>query len=52
MYKYTGEENLSSQIFMLPNIYAQKQEVQKKYPNGLAGFMNFLKEKIYSQVRT
>lgn len=50
MYKYTGEENLSSQIFMLPNMYAQKQEVQKKYPKGLAGFMNFLKEKIYSQV--
>ncbi len=51
MYKYNGEENLSSQIFMMPNMYAQKQEVQKKYPNGLAGFMNFLKEKIYIEVK-
>ncbi len=51
MYKYTGEENLSSQIFMLPNMNAQKKEVQSKYPNGLAGFMNFLKQKIYSEAK-
>jgi len=51
-YKYSGEDNLSPQIFMLPNMYAQKQEVQKKYPNGLAGFMNFLKERIYSEIGT
>lgn len=51
MYKDAGEENLSSQIFMLPNMYAQKKEVQRKYPNGLAGFIRFLKEKIYSEVK-
>ncbi|MBU1165224.1 DEAD/DEAH box helicase family protein [Patescibacteria group bacterium] len=49
-YKYTGEENLSPQIFMLPNMFSQKQEVQKKYPNGLTGFMKFIKEKIYSEI--
>lgn len=51
MYKYAGEENLSSQIFMLPNMYAQKQEVQKKYPNGLTGFIYSIKDKIYSEVK-
>lgn len=51
MYKDAGEENLSSQLFMLPNMYAQKKEVQRKYPNGLAGFIRFLKEKIYSEVK-
>lgn len=49
-YKYSGEENLSSQVFMLPNMYAKKQKVQTEFPNGLAGFLVFMKEKIYSTI--
>lgn len=51
-YKYNGEDNLSPQIFMLPNMHAQKEAVQKKYPKGLAGFMGFLKEKVYSEIKS
>ena len=50
-YKYSGEENLSPKVFMLPNMYAKKQKVQAKFPNGLAGFLIFMRGKIYpSQV--
>ena len=49
-YQYSGEENLSAQIFMLPDMNAQKEAVQKKYPNGLSGFMSFVKDKVYSQL--
>jgi type I restriction enzyme R subunit len=49
-YKMSGEENLSAQSFSLPNMHAKKEAVQKHYPNGLAGFMSFMKERIYSQV--
>ncbi len=47
-YKYSGEENLSTKIFMLPNMYAKKETVQTNYPNGLMGFLGFMKDKIYS----
>jgi len=50
-YKYGGEENLSSKIFTLPNMYAKKQKIQKDYPNGLTGFIGFLKDKIYSEIK-
>jgi len=33
-------------------MHAQKEAVQKKYPKGLAGFMGFLKEKIYSEIKS
>lgn len=46
-YKYSGEENLSPQVFMLPNMYRKKQKVQTGFPNGLVGFLAFMKEKIY-----
>jgi len=49
-YKTGGEENLSAQSFLLPNMNAKKEAVQKHYPNGLAGFISFMKEKIYDQV--
>jgi type I restriction enzyme R subunit len=48
-YKYSGEENLATDVFMLPNMYKRKQEVQVKFPNGLAGFLTFMKDKIYFQ---
>ncbi|MBI4226173.1 DEAD/DEAH box helicase family protein [Candidatus Roizmanbacteria bacterium] len=51
-YKYSGEENLSPQVFMLPNMYAKKEAVQKNYPNGLVGFLSFMKEKIYGNFLT
>ena len=47
-YKGSGEENLSSQIFILPNMNAKKEAIQSSYPNGLFGFVSFIKEKIYS----
>lgn len=49
-YKYSGEENLSSQVFMLPNMYAKKQKVQADFPNGLAGFLAFMKERVYASI--
>ena len=50
-YKSSGEENLSSQIFMLPNMNAKKESIQHNYPNGLFGFVSFVKEKIYEKVK-
>jgi len=38
-YKYSGEENLSTQVFMLPNMHVKKQKVQADFPNGLTGFL-------------
>jgi len=46
-YKYSGEENLSKRIFVLPNMYAKKQKIQKEFPKGLSGFIHFMKNKIY-----
>lgn len=46
-YRYSGEENLSSTVFALPNMYAKKEAVQTAYPNGLTGFISFMKEKVY-----
>jgi type I restriction enzyme, R subunit len=51
-YKYSGEENLTTDVFMLPNMYKRKQEVQVKFPNGLAGFLAFMKEKMYTAIAT
>jgi type I restriction enzyme, R subunit len=50
-YKGSGEENLSSQIFMLPNMFEKKEAIQQEYPSGLAGFLSFIKEKIYEKVK-
>lgn len=47
-YKNSGEENLSAQAFLLPNMNAKKDAIQKKYPDGLYGFLHSIKEKIYS----
>lgn len=47
-YKYSGEENLSSDVFILPNMSAKKDFIQDKYPKGLSGFLSNLKEKIYT----
>lgn len=49
-YKYSGEENLSPQVFMLPNMYSKKQEVQVKFPSGLVGFLAFMKERVYASI--
>jgi len=50
-YKNSGEENLSAQTFLLPNMNAKKEAIQSKYPNGLFGFIHSLKEKVYSAIR-
>lgn len=49
-YKYSGEESLSAQVFMMPDMFGKKQAIQQKYPKGLGGFLTFLKDKIYSAV--
>lgn len=51
-YKNSGEENLSAQAFLLPNMNAKKEAIQAKYPEGLFGFVHFLKEKVYTAVAT
>lgn len=50
-YKNRGEENLSAQIFAMPNMFVKKEEIQHKYPDGLFGFVSFIKEKIYEKVK-
>ena len=50
-YKGSGEENLSSQIFILPNMNAKKEAIQQTYPNGLFGFVSFIKDKIYYSLK-
>jgi type I restriction enzyme R subunit len=47
-YKTGGEENLSAQAFLLPNMNAKKEAIQSKYPDGLFGFVHTLKEKVYA----
>ncbi|KKR00852.1 MAG: Type I site-specific deoxyribonuclease, partial [Microgenomates group bacterium GW2011_GWC1_39_12] len=47
-YKNSGEENLSAQAFLLPNMNAKKEAIQAKYPEGLYGFIHTLKQKVYS----
>lgn len=49
-YKNSGEENLSAQTFLLPNMNAKKEAIQAKYPEGLFGFMFMLKDRVYSKV--
>lgn len=51
-YKYSGEENLSTKVFMMPNMFSKKETVQNSYPNGLSGFLGFMKDKIYSNFAT
>lgn len=46
-YKNSGEENLSAQAFLLPNMNAKKEAIQAKYPDGLYGFVHSLKANIY-----
>ncbi len=47
-YKSGGEENLSSEAFLLPNMNAKKEIIQAKYPEGLFGFVRGLKERVYA----
>lgn len=49
-YQSSGEENLSSQIFSLPNMFEKKEVIQHTYPSGLFGFVSFIREKIYEKV--
>lgn len=49
-YKYSGEDSLSAQVFMMPDMFGKKQAIQKQYPSGLSGFMSFVKDKIYSLI--
>ena len=49
-YKYGGEENLSTEIFILDNMYGKKQLIKKEYPGGLGNFMNFVKKKVYAVI--
>jgi type I restriction enzyme, R subunit len=48
LYKIRGEENLSSEFFKLPNMFEKKEAIQINFPNGLFGFVSFLKDKVYS----
>ena len=47
-YKTGGEDNLSSQAFLLPNMNAKKEAIQAKYPEGLFGFLRGLRTQVYS----
>lgn len=47
-YKNSGEENLSAQSFLLPNMNAKKEAIQDKYPGGLYGFIHSLKKNVYA----
>jgi type I restriction enzyme R subunit len=49
-YKTSGEENLSAQTFLLPNMNAKKDAIQKEYPEGLFGFVRSIREKVYSMI--
>ena len=49
-YKYGGEENLSAQVFTLPNMNTKKEAIQEKYPEGLYGFIHSLKQRVYSAI--
>ena len=51
-YRYSGEENLSPTVFTLPNMYSKKEAIQTSYPSGLAGFLGFMKDKIYASYQT
>ena len=51
-YKYSGEENISPQLFMLPNMFAKKEAIQNEYPEGLMGFLSFMKDRVYAVVAT
>jgi len=50
-YKIGGEENLSTDVFRLPNMSAKQEAVQTKYPEGLYGFIHSLKEGVYSLMK-
>lgn len=47
-YKNAGEENLSTDVFRLPNMNAKQEVIKSKYPNGLYGFIHHLRESVYS----
>lgn len=49
-YKYSGEENISPQLFILPNMFAKKEVIQSEYPEGLMGFLSFMKDRVYAVV--
>ena len=49
-YQYISEENLSAEVFKLPDMNAVKEEIKKGYPEGLSGFMTFLKDRVYNQI--
>jgi len=48
-YKTGGEENISSQAFLLPNMNAKKEIIQARYPGGLFSFIRNLKERVYTK---
>jgi len=47
-YKNAGEENLSTDVFRLPNMSTKQEAIKSKYPNGLYGFMHYLRKNVYS----
>jgi len=47
-YKNSGEENLSTDVFRLPNMSVKQETIKTKYPDGLFGFVHSLKKGIYS----
>jgi len=49
-YKKSGEENLSAQAFLLPNMNAKKEAIQSNYPEGPYGFVHTLKTNVYSAI--
>lgn len=48
MYLYSGEESLTPEIFLIPNMNKHKKIIEVKYPDGVNGFMYFLKKGLYN----
>lgn len=49
-YKYHGEDNISTAVFTLPNMYTKKQEIQSEFTGGLNGFISFVRNSIYGNM--
>ena len=48
LYSHNGEENLTPEIFVIPNMNKHKKVIEDNYPEGILGLMSFLKNKLYS----
>ena len=48
LYSHNGEENLTPEIFVIPNMNKHKKIIERDYPDGILGLISFLKNKLYS----